>query len=171
MAPRTRAMQMWRVSAGAATIVLAIGLLAGCGDESGSVSERQTEEIQRAKEEGRRQALAEERAKAAAADTRRLEKEIEQLGKDDATSDRPGRAPAPPAQASSGSTSCGEGVSVNSVTTCPFGRNVRDEYASSNGARVIEVYSPVTKRSYLMRCTGGVPTVCRGGNGAIVYLR
>jgi len=79
---------------------------------------------------------------------------------------------------SSGSTSsptagasCGDGVSVNSVTTCPFARNVRDAYQSSGGASVIDVYSPVTGQTYTMNCTGGVPTVCRGGNNAVVYIR
>lgn len=70
-----------------------------------------------------------------------------------------------------GSASCGGGLSVNSVTTCPFARNVRDSYQSSGGASVIEVYSPVTKQTYTMNCSGGVPTVCRGGNGAVVYIR
>ncbi len=72
---------------------------------------------------------------------------------------------------STGTTDCGSGLSVNSVTTCPFARNVRDAYEGSGGSSVIDVYSPVTKITYTMTCTGGVPTVCRGGNGAIVYIR
>ena len=75
--------------------------------------------------------------------------------------------PPPPAQAET----CGDGLSVNSVTSCPFARAVRDEYESTNGASVIEVFSPVTQRSYTMSCSGGVPTVCRGGNGAVVTIR
>lgn len=72
----------------------------------------------------------------------------------------------PPAAAT-----CGEGVSVNSATSCPFGRAVRDEYESSGGASTIEVYSTVTKQSYTMTCSGAAPVVCRGGNNAIVTIR
>lgn len=68
-------------------------------------------------------------------------------------------------------TSCGDGISVNSVTSCPFGRAVRDEYESSGGASEIEAFSPATNRSYTMSCSGAVPTVCRGGNGAVVTIR
>jgi hypothetical protein len=67
--------------------------------------------------------------------------------------------------------SCDDGLSVNSVTSCPFARAVRDEYQSSGGASAIEVFSPVTHRSYTMTCTGAVPTTCRGGNGALVAIR
>jgi hypothetical protein len=70
-----------------------------------------------------------------------------------------------------GRTDCGNGLSVNSVTTCPFARNVRDAFESSGGASVIDVYSPVTKRTYTMRCSSGIPTTCTGGNGAAVYIR
>lgn len=73
--------------------------------------------------------------------------------------------------ASSGSTSCGDGLSVNSVTTCPFARNVQQAYQNSGGRSSIEVYSPVTKVTYTMSCSDGVPTICRGGNDAVVYIR
>lgn len=73
--------------------------------------------------------------------------------------------------APSASSSCGDGLSVNSVTTCPFARNVRAEYENSGGASVIEVYSPVTGQTYRMTCSGALPTVCRGGNGAVVSIR
>lgn len=77
----------------------------------------------------------------------------------------------PNSTTSEGSTACGDGLSVNSVTSCPFARNVKDAYEGGGGAAVIDVYSPVTKRTYTMDCTDGVPTICRGGNGAIVYIR
>ncbi|WP_372790798.1 hypothetical protein [Paraconexibacter sp.] len=70
-----------------------------------------------------------------------------------------------------GTTSCGDGLSVNSVTSCPFARNVRDAYEASGGSSVIDVYSPVTKLTYTLTCSGGVPVVCRGGDGAVVYIR
>lgn len=78
--------------------------------------------------------------------------------------------PAPVSAPSSGS-ACGDGLSVNSVTSCPFARAVRDAYEGSGGASVIEVFSPVTHQSYTMRCSGGVPTICSGGNGAVVTIR
>jgi len=82
------------------------------------------------------------------------------------------RPPIAPAPRSSGpSANCGDGVSVSSTTSCPFGRNVASEYRNSGGASTIEVYSPVTRQDYTMSCSGGVPTVCRGGNNAIVYIR
>jgi hypothetical protein len=77
---------------------------------------------------------------------------------------------APPPPAATGST-CGDGISVNAATSCPFARNVASEYRSSGGSSVIEVFSPVTQRTYTMSCSGGVPTVCRGGNNAVVYIR
>lgn len=85
----------------------------------------------------------------------------------------PGAAPppaaaAPPAAAPS---TCGDGVSVNSSTSCPFGRNVAEAYRGSGGASSIEVFSPVTKQTYTMSCSGGIPTVCRGGNNAVVTIR
>jgi hypothetical protein len=67
--------------------------------------------------------------------------------------------------------SCGDALAVNSVTSCPFARAVRDEYQSSGGASLIEVFSPATHQSYTMTCTGAVPTICRGGNGAVVAIR
>lgn len=79
-----------------------------------------------------------------------------------------GSSPPPPPPPPS---NCGDGLSVNSVTSCPFARAVRDAYESSNGASVLEVFSPVTQQSYTMNCSGGVPTVCRGGNGAVVSIR
>lgn len=78
-----------------------------------------------------------------------------------------GSAAAAPASAGN----CGGGVSVNSVTSCPFGLNVADAYAASGGASVIDVYSPVTGEDYTMRCTSSIPVECRGGNGAVVTIR
>lgn len=85
------------------------------------------------------------------------------------TSTSPGAPPPPPPPTTP--SGCGDGLSVNSVTSCPFARNVREAYQNSGGDSVIEVFSPVTGRSYTMSCTSGVPVVCRGGNGAVVYIR
>jgi hypothetical protein len=80
----------------------------------------------------------------------------------------PGPVAPPPVASSS---TCGDGISVNGATSCAFARNVAAEYRSSGGASTIEVFSPVTHQSYTMSCAGGVPTVCRGGNNAVVYVR
>lgn len=72
---------------------------------------------------------------------------------------------------SSGTSSCGNGLSVNSVTSCPFAESVRDAWESSGGSSVIEAYSPVTGELYTMTCSGGAPVVCSGGNNARVYIR
>lgn len=74
--------------------------------------------------------------------------------------------------ATGGVTDCGGGVAAgNSATSCPFARNVADEYRASGGASVIDVYSPVTGRTYTMSCVGAAPVVCSGGNGAVVRIR
>jgi len=74
--------------------------------------------------------------------------------------------------ASAGVTDCGGGVAAgNSATSCPFARNVADDYRASGGASVVEVYSPVTGSTYVMSCSGAGPVVCSGGNGAVVRIR
>lgn len=80
----------------------------------------------------------------------------------------PGNSPPPPPPAAPAGGSCGGGISVNGVTSCAFAANVRDEFRSSGGSSVIQVFSPVTQQSYTMYCSGGAPTTCRGGNGAVV---
>lgn len=66
--------------------------------------------------------------------------------------------------------SCGSGLWVNTVTSCPFAENTRSAYAEANGARSIEVYSPVTGKTYGMNCDGSGTVACRGGNNATVYF-
>lgn len=72
---------------------------------------------------------------------------------------------------SSGMTDCGGGISAGASTSCPFARNVAATFADSGGSDVIEVWSPVTERYYTMTCSGAMPTVCTGGNGARVEIR
>lgn len=145
-------------------------ILGACGGDDSDEPDR-AEEIARAKEEGRREAAAEQRSKEAADEAKRLRREVAKLRREDRQRgrDRSGEAPAP--APSSPSTACGDGVSVNRVTSCSFGRNVKGEYESSGGASVIAVHSPVTGRTYTMRCGGGIPVVCVGGNNATVYIR
>ena len=69
-------------------------------------------------------------------------------------------------------TSCGGNLSVGANTTCAFAVNVRSAFYAAGGGNVsVEVYSPVTGRYYTMYCVAGVPSVCRGGNNAVVYIR
>jgi hypothetical protein len=72
----------------------------------------------------------------------------------------------------SAATDCGGGVTAgNAATSCPFARNVADNYRGSGGSTNIDVFSPVTGRNYVMRCVGAAPVVCTGGNGAVVKIR
>lgn len=80
----------------------------------------------------------------------------------------------------SGASRCGgpkDGISAgrtNDVTSCPFAMAVRDAYLAADpgddGAATLTVASPVTGRSYTMRCSGAVVTTCTGGNDASVVL-
>jgi hypothetical protein len=60
-------------------------------------------------------------------------------------------------------------------TTCPFAEQVRLAYAASGepgaGPRQVDATSPVTGQHYTMSCSpNGSLMVCKGGNGAVVYL-
>ena len=69
-------------------------------------------------------------------------------------------------------TACDGNVSAAANTSCAFALNVESAYyASGGGYSTVNVYSPVTGLYYGMTCTPGVPTVCRGGNSAVVYIR
>ena len=57
-------------------------------------------------------------------------------------------------------------------TSCAFGVNVESAfYAAGAMTNSIQVYSPVTGAYYTMTCVAGIPSVCRGGNNAVVYIR
>jgi hypothetical protein len=79
----------------------------------------------------------------------------------------------PPAKAPAAkSTSCGGNLSVGPNTSCAFAADVEAEfYSAGGGTSTIEVYSPVTATYYTMKCVAGIPSVCRGGNNAVVYIR
>jgi len=69
-------------------------------------------------------------------------------------------------------TSCGGNLSAGPSTTCAFAFNVENAYfQNGGGSSQFDVYSPITRIFYTMTCTAGVPTVCRGGNNAVVYIR
>ena len=65
---------------------------------------------------------------------------------------------------------CGDRVSAGPTTSCPFAKNVRDEYFAVPGDSVeIDVHSPVTGKTYTMSCVRtGDSVTCRGGNQAVV---
>lgn len=162
-----------------AVVALALaGMASGCG-ESADQERLRADELARAKAEGRREARTEQAAADAKAEAARLRKELRALEARRSTNRKStgGSSSAAPTQAGrstsagAGSASCGDGLSVNATTSCPFARSVRSAFENSGGASVVEAYSPVTNRIYTMRCTSGLPTVCRGGNNAVVYIR
>jgi sRNA-binding protein len=150
-------------------------LAAGCGGGGQDEEALRAGEIAQAKQEGARQARVEERQREQRREQRQLKRELARLKRERSASSSSRSAPAPAANAPAparpaGESSCGGGLSVGPNTTCAFAQNVRREYAST-GASTIEVFSPVTQQTYVMRCAGGVTTVCTGGNGASVYFR
>jgi hypothetical protein len=153
----------WAAIGGAIT---AACTLAACGGQD-EPSGEQVAEIRR---EVARELRAEQRQREAERKLKKLERQLRDLERGDR------RQPAEGASSSGGggstaSSSCGGGLSVNSVTSCPFAQNVAEAYRGSGGASVIDVYSPVTRTTYTMSCSGGAPVVCTGGSGAKVYIR
>lgn len=59
------------------------------------------------------------------------------------------------------------------VTSCPFAEEVRKSYGANpvrNTTVIIPAYSPVTRETYDMTCSGQQLVTCTGGNNAVVYL-
>lgn len=74
---------------------------------------------------------------------------------------------------------CGGGVFVGPDTSCPFAKNVEKAFRAARCSKsfgcasspaTVKAFSPVTGRSYVMRCTGQVPLACRGGTNALVHI-
>lgn len=68
---------------------------------------------------------------------------------------------------------CGQSVFVGPDTSCQFALNVRQDYWANVEAYIgksatVSAVSPVTSKTYVMRCTTGPPIVCRGGTNALV---
>jgi hypothetical protein len=157
---------MWRLALCIVVTASMAGVAVGCGNDDAK--------IERAKQQVRKEALSEAKAKATASEVAKLRRQVNKLrrqGPQKRTQSSGGGSGNTSSSGAYGSTSCGEGLSVNSVTSCSFARNVRDQYRYSGGASVIDVYSPVTKITYTMYCSDGVPTICTGGNNAAVYIR
>lgn len=134
---------------------------------------------QQEKEQARRQAAEHRRLKEKAA---QLEVEIKQLKEQQAqlVQSQPAQPGTTQTQtqtqttpASRGpSSDCGGGVSAGTGTSCAFALNTAKEWVDTSGGTTIQVYSPTTRKSYTMNCsTGPAGTTCKGGRGAIVYIR
>jgi hypothetical protein len=76
-------------------------------------------------------------------------------------------APATPGPYANGR-DCGDGIHAGPNTSCEFAANVRAAYDEAPGAAAtVDVYSPVTGKTYSMDCRpAGSGTTCSGGNGA-----
>lgn len=160
---------------GRPVVVLAIGaclLLSGCSRTSQS-------ELEKAKAAGASEQAAKQKQASVDADIQKLKEDLArakaQAATPSAAATSPGQAPvapvAPRAQTAQGA-SCGGNISVAANTSCAFAFNVASElYDAGGGSRTLSVYSPTTGKYYTMTCVAGVPTVCRGGNNATVYIR
>ena len=143
--------------------------LSACGGSGDS--EPSAEQVASIKREVLREERAKRRAEEAEQELKKLRGEVEKLKKGRVPrAAAPGGGSTPPGGSSGGSSACGNGVSVNSVTTCPFAANVAAAFYA-DGPGTVYASSPVTGQTYAMQCSGGVPTVCTGGNGAAVYIR
>lgn len=70
------------------------------------------------------------------------------------------------------SRNCGAGVGADPDTSCAFALNTAQEWVDTSAGQTIQVFNPDAKRSYTMKCSNGPrETTCRGGRGAVVYIR
>jgi outer membrane murein-binding lipoprotein Lpp len=156
---------------GRSVVVLAIGaslLLSGCSRTSQS-------DIDKAKAAGASEEAARQKQASVEADIQKLKKDLAEAKSQAATpssaATSAAQTPVPRAQAAQGA-SCGGNLSVGANTSCSFAFNVAAALSDAGGgSRTLSVYSPVTGRYYTMTCVAGIPTVCRGGNNAVVYIR
>lgn len=147
------------------TLVLATSALAGCGSNDSTANEL-------ARQDQLRQARAD------AARAQRQSDKLQQLEQQVKKNGGSGGAPAP-SSTSSGSTpsstgthSCGGGLSAGSNTTCGFARNVQSAYNDTGGGdETVAAYSTATGKIYTMTChTTASGHECHGGNRASVYF-
>lgn len=159
-------------------VVLVIGLsllLSGCSRTSQS-------DIEKAKAVGASEEAAKQKQKSLEEEQARLAAEVKRLQAEAAKAKTATANPTvtktvqgQTGQGQTGTsqgTSCGGNLSAGPNTTCAFAVNVRDAFYAAGGGNVtVDVYSPVTGKYYTMSCAAGVPSVCRGGNNAVVYIR
>lgn len=163
---------------GAAVVALGLSLtIGGCAGgpsqdqlaqarQEGAAAASQAAEAEKAKAEQKKLAADVAAAVKAAADAAAAAKAAA------AKNTAPGGGTSGGVASGGGGRSCGGTISVSSATSCSFAENVvADWRGAGGGSASFWSHSPVTGRSYWMRCTAGVPTVCRGGNNAVVYIR
>lgn len=154
-----------------AIAAVGMGVIASGAVGCGGSSEISPEQVASIKTEAKRELQSEQRQRDADRKLRDLERELRRLKRSNKRDEPRAAAPASPGGGSGSSGSaCGGGVSVNSVTTCPFAANVAAAFYDS-GPGTVYATSPVTGQTYAMSCSVSVPTVCTGGNGAAVYIR
>jgi len=154
------------------TLILVTGSAVGLTACGGSDNGASQQEIDQAK----REAAAQQKLKDKQA---QLEKELHDLKKQTNKNSGSSGSKSNGGSSSSGSStsttsgaSCGAGVTAGANTSCAFALNVAQAYFDAGGGSpTVSVYSPVTTQNYTMNCTAGAPTVCRGGNNAVVYIR
>jgi len=152
-------------------VVLAIGaslVLAGCGSSTSQ------SELDKAKAAGASEEAAKQKQASVDAKIKQLEEDLAKAktqGVTPSQSAAPGPAPQTLAPAARGA-SCGGNLSVGANTSCAFAAYVEAALSDAGGgSKTLSVYSPTTGKYYTMTCVAGVPTVCRGGNNAVVYIR
>jgi hypothetical protein len=160
--------------------LLAVGALAlgasACGGTSAAQQRLQDEQTAHAIATAKRQARTQERIRQARKEATRIRRELANAKKQAAAGTAAAAGGAVSAAAtgvagavtSSAGRSCGAGVTANSVTSCPFALRVKAAYTNQGGPSV-QVYSPVTQRTYTMTCSpSGAQVTCRGGDNAVV---
>jgi len=148
-------------------VLLLMGLAAaGCG---GSDNGATREQLDRAREEGAKEARDQ-------AKVDRLQRQVNQLRREQKNStggnSGNGSSSSSRVPAVNPAKTCGDGIGASSATSCDFAFNVAGEYGSNPGASSIRAYSPVTGSYYAMTCVpmNGWSAVCTGGNGAAVFI-
>jgi hypothetical protein len=153
---------------GRPVVVLAIGaclLLSGCSRTSQS-------DLEKAKAAGASEEAAKQKQASVEADIQKLKEDLAKAKAQATSSPAQTQAPVVPRAQTAQGASCGGNISVGPNTSCAFAFNVVSAlYDAGGGSKTLSVYSPTTGKYYTMTCVAGVPTVCRGGNNAIVYIR
>jgi len=150
--------------------VVALLTVAGCGDDESDGEDGaavSTTTVTAAADEQSAPATDDSDGETGGQSTKALQDEVAALrdesGKTDGSSEGQGAA-------GFSATSCGSGVYVRSSnTSCAFALNVAADFFNTPGFRFYS-YSPVTGRTYLVRCTRTVPSLCRAGNGARILI-
>ena len=153
----------------AAAILVLPGALIACGSDDAS-----QQQLEQARKQGAEQQKLKDKQAEVEKQLKTLEKQRESSSKGSSSGGSGGSSGSSSSGGSvpSGAASCGGGVSAGANTSCAFALNVASAYFQADGGDpTVSVYSPVTQRTYTMSCTGGAPTVCRGGNNAVVYIR